>query len=121
MGELKVLYICRWLALSLAAAVVIAFLVFLIGGWTYDAPVVGGHWSEPDLVCKSDVGPCGEIAPAWIEEKDYSEAPIYARFSQDIRLYIIGPLIFIMLIGIWVSVEDKITLKEKSLCELPKN
>jgi hypothetical protein len=105
-----------------AAAYVIAFLVFLIGGWTYDAPVTGGHWSEPELVCKSDVGPCGETAPVWVEEKDYSEAPLYARVSHDYSLHLfISLLILPILFVSWAHLEDKIELKEKSLCELPKN
>lgn len=121
MKELKRLYTCRLFFWSLVAALVIAFLVFLIGGWTYNAPVVGGHW-ETKVDCQNDRGPCAESA-TWVEERDYSEAPLYARVTHDYSVSCFwGSIIaFPVLISIWYSLEEKIKLKKESLCELPRS
>jgi hypothetical protein len=104
---------------SLVTALVIAFLVFLIGGWTYNAPVVGGHW-ETKVECQNDRGPCTQI-DTWVEERDYSEAPLYARVTHEYSApcFLGSIFAFPVIISIWYILEEKIKLKKKSLCQLP--
>ena len=114
MEALERLCLYRFWAYAISVILFVVFVCFGIAGWIYDAPVSGGHW-EDEIDCRYDGRDCAVVGQYWVEEKDYSEAPLYAIICGEyFWLYlIIGlALFYAYMNGIVSSLGDKIKKME---------